>query len=119
MTFYVWLIICGLLPGAIVGIVRFRQLPQDMKFIAYFFFITLFLEILADIQMIYWKTNNLAYYHLVCIFQFIVLSLALRHNIGPVTHKKWIVFSIYFVLLAELLLVLTIQNLLILKNLVV
>jgi len=111
MLFYDWLLVSSLPMGAIIGIFNYRKLPLDIKYLTYFFVVTLILEVAADYQMIVHHKNNLVYYHTMTVCQYTLLTLVLRRNIEVEKTKKMMIVSIYCIFLIELGLIFTLQNL--------
>ena len=111
MLFYDFVVLSGMPWGVVLGVFYYKLLPLDMKYLTYFFILTLVFEIGADYAMIVEHKNNLPFYHTMALLQFVFLSLYLRHNIPDGKVQRLIICTIIFVLFLELLLVFTWQPL--------
>ncbi len=109
MIFYDFVILSGLFVGTIVGILYYRVLPLDSRILAWFFFLTLSLELMADYRMIVHHKNNLLYYHIMTIMQFVLLSLYFKYNIVFLRISNDVVYVVFVVCLLEIILLLTFQ----------
>ena len=92
-------------PGAVIGIARFRSLPLSMRYIALFFMGSLGMELAADYRMIVLHQNNLVFYHLMTLLQYIFLALSFRDVILFTKGKQLILLSIFVICALEALFV--------------
>ena len=101
MQFYEWLIVSSMMPGVVIGMLRFRSLPLSMRYIALFFFSALGMELAADYQMIVLHQNNLVFYHLMTLLNYTFLALSFREVIVFPRVKNLILVSLFVVLSLE------------------
>ena len=111
MTSVEWVTLTLLLIGAIAGVWKYEQLPQDGQYLTYFFILTFILEVNADYYMSVFRRNNLFLYHTFIPFQYVALALFLRENTFSKTIKKWAIGSIILVLITAALFSGFVQNL--------
>lgn len=109
MLFYDYLLLGSLPLGVVVGALSYNKLPFDAKLLTWFFVVTILLEMSADYFMIVQHKNNLIFYHIMTVIQYVLLSLYLRYNILFLRIKKAIIVSIFVVILIELILVFSVQ----------
>lgn len=111
MIFYDFVILSGFPIGVILSAIHYKVLPLDLKIIAWLFWSTFILTILAFYRMLVHHQNNLLFFHVMTLIEFILLSLYLRYNIRFEKIKKFILIAILFTVLFEVIMVFTVQRL--------
>ncbi len=74
------------------------------------FFSTFLLELAADYQMTIIRRNNLVFYHIMTVLQYVFLALLFRENIVFNRSKQLLVISIVGVVLGEIVLIVYVQG---------
>ena len=105
-----WTILSVLTIGVVFGVLSFKRLPLDMRYLTFFFITTLTLELASDYVMTL-RQRNLYLYHIFIPIQYLYLAIFYKENIDSKFVKIGILASIFFIFITETVFILTIQTL--------